>query len=114
MPGLQIPAAPVHEPQQPRCRSAAEVVVVKRKLDRPLGVPDSAGCVTPGQSLSGAVHLDHRRETAIFLLVSDDHLRRRDPGLLTVACRWLQPPLSIPQPALDSLELAAASNAPAK
>ena len=107
MPGLQIPAAPVHEPQQSRCRSAAEVVVVKRKLDRPLGMPDGAGCVAQGQSLPGAVHLDLRRETAVFLLVGDDHLRRRDLGFLTVACRWLQPPLGISQSALDSLELAA-------
>ena len=107
MPGLQIPAAPVHEPQQPRCRSPAEVVVVKRKLDRPLGVPDSAGCVAPGQRLSGAVHLDQRREMAVFLLVGDDHLRRRDSGFRTVACRWLQPPLGIPQPVFDALEFAA-------
>jgi hypothetical protein len=65
MPGLQIPAAPVHQPQQRRCRSAAKMVVLKCKVDRPLGVPDSAGCVAPGQSLPGAVQLDRRRETAV-------------------------------------------------
>jgi hypothetical protein len=107
VPGLEIPAAPVHEPQQRRRRSPAEMVVLNHQLDRPLGVPDSTGCVAPGQSLPGAIRLDHRRQTAVFLLIGDDHLRPWDVRFLTLACRWLQPPLGIPQPALDSLELAA-------
>ena len=41
--GLQVPAPPEREPQQPRCPGTAEVVVLRRKVERPPGVPHGAG-----------------------------------------------------------------------
>src|SRR5215813_12412827 len=90
------------------------MVIAQRKLDRPLGVADSSRCIALSQSLSRAVHLDRRRETAVFLLVGDDHLRRTASGFFAMACRWLQPPLGVAQPAVDSLELAAYQQGPGK
>jgi hypothetical protein len=89
------------------------MVVLKRKLDRPLGVPDSASRIAAGQGLSGTVQLDQRRETAVFPLIGNDH-SRRDVRFLIVAYCWLQPPLGIPQAALDSLEFAAYQQYPGK
>ena len=115
MPGLQIPARPEREPRA--------VPLPKRGGGGPRsGARSSArracrtvpGDIAPGQSQPGAVQLDRRREAAEFLLVGDDHLRRRDLRSLTAACRWFQPPFGVPQPALDSLELADSQQRPGK
>ena len=76
VPGLEVPARPEREPQERRCRSTAEVLVRRRKFERPPGVPHGAGPIAPSQGLGGTVQLDHRREAAKFLVVDDDHLRR--------------------------------------
>jgi hypothetical protein len=41
--GRQVPVAPGCEPEQPGCPGTAEEVILRRKLERPPGVPDCAG-----------------------------------------------------------------------
>ena len=60
--GLQVPVHPGREPEQPRRRGTPEVVVGGRKVDRPPGVPDSAGYVARAQGQGGPVRLDRRRQ----------------------------------------------------
>jgi hypothetical protein len=96
VPGLEVPARPGREPHECRCRSTAEVVISRRKLERPPGVPHGAGPIAPSQGLGGTVQLDLRRESAKFRVVDDDHLRRWGRGSLTDTRRPVQPPLGAP------------------
>ena len=68
------------------------------KIDHPPGLPHGAGQIAPGHGQGGTVHLDRRREAAKFLVVDDDHLRRRGLGSFTGTCRGVQAPLGVPQP----------------
>jgi MFS family permease len=88
-------------------QSTAEVVISRRKFERPPGVPHGAGPVALDQGLGSTVQLDLRREAAKFRVVDDDHLRRWGRGSLTDTCRPVQPPLGVPQPGLNVLVLAA-------
>lgn len=102
VPVLEVPARPRREPQQPRGRGAAEVVPLRRPIERPPGVLHGVGNVAPGQGQRGPVQLDHAREAGELLLVDDNPLRR-----------WgVQPPLGVAQPVPDAVELAAGQQRP--
>ena len=110
---LQVPARPEREPQKPRCRrpgtrwsSSAHRSSARRAC---LTVP---GSIAPGQGQGGTVQLDRPREAAVLLLVGHDHLGRPGCGSLTGSCCRVQPPLGVPQPGLNSLELAAGQQRP--
>src|SRR6266536_819991 len=111
---LEVPARPGREPQEPRCPGTAEVVLLRRTIERPPGVPHGAEHIAPSQGLCGTVQLDRPREAAKFLVVDDDHLRRWGLGSLTDILRCVQPPLGVPQSGLNALELAASQQRPGK
>ena len=81
---LEIPARPGGESQERRCRSAPEMVVLRDEVERPPGVFHGVGHIAPRQGQSGTVHGDRTRQTAKFLFVHDDHLRRW--GVRSHAC----------------------------
>ena len=111
-PASRSPLAQDASPSSPAADAAPEVVVLRRKLERPPGVPHGAGHVAPSQGQRGAVHLDRPREAAELLVVDDDHLRRRGLRVPRGTGRRVQPPLGVPQPGLDALELAASQQRP--
>jgi hypothetical protein len=56
------------------------VVILKSKIKRPPGAPNSVSWLAPGQSHRGTIYLDCRRKAAVFLLVGNDHLGRPGSG----------------------------------
>ena len=104
--GLEIPARPGGERQEPGCASAPEVVVLADEVERPPGMGHGAGHIAEDQGLSGPVHGDRARQSAERRLVDDDHRARSLGGPVHGLVRRVEPPLGVPQPLLDALDLA--------
>ena len=77
---LEVPAAPGRETQECRSRSAPELVVFGGEVERPPGMLTVLGQIAPDQGVAGTVHGDRTWQTAEFLVVDDDHLRRLSSG----------------------------------
>jgi hypothetical protein len=70
---VQVPLGPKREPEQPRCRAASEVIVLREKVERLAGAPPCFGDIAANQRSAGTVDGDLSRETAEPLLIPDDH-----------------------------------------
>ena len=75
--GLEIPARPGGESQEPRCRAAPEVVILGDEVERPPGVAHGAGHDRPRPGPARPGRWRSRRQAPELLVVHDDHLRWR-------------------------------------
>ena len=103
---LEIPARPGGECQEPGCASTRKVVVLADEVQRPPGMGRGAGHVAEDQGLAGPVHGDRARQATERRLVDDDHRARWRGSPVRGLVRRVEPPLGVPQPLLDALDLA--------
>ena len=101
---IKIPACPMRQPQQRRCRAAPKLVVLRHEIEHPPGVARGGGHVAQRLGLRGVIDGDRRRETAKLGLVRDDHLLRCE-SIPARLCRRVQPALGISQSCLRRFEL---------
>lgn len=72
--GVEIGVRPLSQTDERKCRSAAEVVVVPEKFERPPSMADRASMITEELSEPGPVDCDRAGQVAEGLLVHDDRL----------------------------------------
>ena len=97
---LEVSARPEREPHQTRRSGTSEVVVLRRKLERPPGMPYRLENIAPNQGLCGPVQLDRARHAPKLLLIDDDHIRsgfRFVASVLSSFARSAQRPAAGPQ-----------------
>ena len=103
---LEIPGRPAGECQERGSSSTCKVVVLADEVERPPGMGHGAGHIAEDPGLAGPVHGDRARQLAERRLVDDDHRARRLGGPIRGLVHRAEPPLGVPQPLLDSLDLA--------